>query len=335
MRSQKKSEPKNIMKGGTRNNFSDKSLIGNWVENTGGPHGFQRGFTNDEYMTEAQSLQLGNKTIREFGAELPSAQSIIISQRKDREIYHPSNGPQSDSWKTTTQSMLSHGGKPVSEEDSIALPYHLPKKVLDEYTQRWTEETGLGRSQRFSGTDANPSGKLRALPGTPLALERLRQLLVEKYGLLALSSFRSALGKGTISLAVLRDALKTVGIICSNADVNSIFGFSFVTEKPTGDLLVNALKANRASFNTYVAKNIFNSISTSGKVHVSDIQRSLSTDFNEAMVTALSSYLPAYADEEGCLNLDSFYALHEDMFDPNPSAYESIMKLIFATSDFE
>lgn len=329
MKSQKKSEPKQIMKGGKKNTFSDKSLIGNWVENTGGPYSFQRGFTNDEYMTEAQSLQMGIKTIREFGSELPTAKSILIGQNKDREVYHPSHGPQSDSWKTTTQSMLSHGGKPVSEEISVALPYHLPKESLNAYRQRWTEETGLARSQRFSGTECNPTGKLRLLPGTPLALERLRQLVVEKFGILALSALRSALGNGNISLAVFRYALKTLDITLSNADVNSIFGFSFVTDKPSGALLVNALKANRASFDSSLAKSIFNSLSTSSRLPVGELQTTLSVDFNEAMVTALSSYLPVYADEDGYISLDAFYTLNEDIFDPYPDTYETVIKLIF------
>jgi hypothetical protein len=67
----------NGMRGGPRL-YSNKTVVGPWLDDLGGPAGFKRGFTTVDFETEAQHAQLGYNLHREpeFGAGLPTPDSV-------------------------------------------------------------------------------------------------------------------------------------------------------------------------------------------------------------------------------------------------------------------
>lgn len=67
----------NGMRGGLRI-YSNKTTVGPWLDDLGGPGGYKRGFTTKEFETEAQHAQIGSNLARapEFGAGLPPRETV-------------------------------------------------------------------------------------------------------------------------------------------------------------------------------------------------------------------------------------------------------------------
>lgn len=55
------------------------------MEGVGGPSGYSRGYTTDEFLTEAQIAQMQGKKVPKYGAGLPPA-SIALSDRTPTEF---------------------------------------------------------------------------------------------------------------------------------------------------------------------------------------------------------------------------------------------------------
>jgi hypothetical protein len=79
--------------------------VGSWIENAGGSSGYHRGFTSEEFITEAQHQQNGNRKIKMFGAGLPLDEEVA-HPREVKDLFHPRRGPESKDWKTNSQSMM-------------------------------------------------------------------------------------------------------------------------------------------------------------------------------------------------------------------------------------
>lgn len=66
----------NGLRGGRNVYLSGKTAIGVWLDEKGGPSGYKRGFTTNDFQTEGQLQQIGYlekqpRSLLEFGAELP------------------------------------------------------------------------------------------------------------------------------------------------------------------------------------------------------------------------------------------------------------------------
>ena len=97
----------NHIRGGKRE-YSDKTTIGPWVESTGGPMHYKRGFTTEEFLTEAQRQQMGVAKLRPYGAALPNEFEIMRANNvNNTDVFHPPNGPNAISWQTSIQAMNS------------------------------------------------------------------------------------------------------------------------------------------------------------------------------------------------------------------------------------
>lgn len=92
----------NGLRGGIKT-YNPKTITGPWLEEIGGPSGFQRGFTSPDYETESQHQQLGafKQKFPDFGNELPD----------DRILKRPTSpfkyeGPKAtDPWTSNTKLM--------------------------------------------------------------------------------------------------------------------------------------------------------------------------------------------------------------------------------------
>lgn len=63
----------------------------------------------------------------------------------------------------------------------------------------------------------------RQMAGAPKGLERLKTSLVEKYGILAVTMFRHAIGNtNEITVAELRDVLRSLEVSVSSSDFNQV-----------------------------------------------------------------------------------------------------------------
>ena len=100
-------------------------------------------------------------------------------------------------------------------------------KEVREYRAKWTTDTPAGRTCRFT-TDMNPALRLRKLPGTPLALERIRDQLIEKYGMMALTELRASLGKDSLSPLSLHNSFNQLGASVSKADMKPVLVMNFM-----------------------------------------------------------------------------------------------------------
>jgi hypothetical protein len=109
------------LRGGTKG-FSEKIAVGSWIERSGGPNGYHRGFTTDDFETEAQHLQNGHRKPKFYGAGLPLDEEVE-HPRVVKDIFHPRSGPTSGDWKSNTHSMM----------ESVLVP-----KVTDHFTHSLT-----------------------------------------------------------------------------------------------------------------------------------------------------------------------------------------------------
>merc|ERR1711865_187626 len=115
------------------------------------------------------------------------------------------------------------------------------REELQKYREEWSSDTPLGASMRFktsqnAATEKITTGKfksktLRKLPGTPLAVERLRQRLLDERGFEAMSELKkhfkafNSSGDGGLGISELKAGLKDCGIALSDADGESIFKY--------------------------------------------------------------------------------------------------------------
>ena len=109
----------NGLRGG-RNTFSGKTAVGPWLDAVGGPSGYSRGFTTDDYQTEAQYQQLGaiQQKAPRFGAALPK--SIVDQTPAAADTLSSKSGFQND-WSTTTTVMTTYQDKSFVSSIQITL----------------------------------------------------------------------------------------------------------------------------------------------------------------------------------------------------------------------
>jgi hypothetical protein len=230
----------NGLRGG-RNAYSLKTANGNWIEDCGGAACYKRGFTSDNFQTECQHQQTGRSLQKdpEFGAALPRR---YADPRTTTDVFNPPSGPQGDCWETNTQLMMkSTIGARVLQTTNQAPKSNVDPVALETYRKSWTNDTEESRKMRFQ-TESRRAGNgsapakfavesVRFLPGCPIAFERFRERLIERFGILAMSSVRSAIaGRTEMSSAEFYDLIKETGVKMSRIEIEQVRVFSGLLE---------------------------------------------------------------------------------------------------------
>jgi len=228
----------NGLRGG-RNIYSLKTANGNWIEDCGGSDCYKRGFTSDNFQTEGQHQQTGRSLQKdpEFGAALPRN---YADSRTTTDVFNPPNGPQGSSWETNTQLMMkSTVGARVLQSTNQIPKSNVDSVALDAYRKSWTNDTEESRKMRFQ-TESRRAGNggapakfavesVRFLPGTPIAFERFRERLIERFGILALSSLRNSIGgRSEMSSAEFYALIKETGVKMSRIEIEQVLVLFFV-----------------------------------------------------------------------------------------------------------
>ena len=110
---------------------------------------------------------------------------------------------------------------------------------LEKYRQTWTLDSAVARSVRYTtesrrAANAAPEAfrvaSVRLLPGTPKPVERFRDRLLEKYGILGISALRYHLGSGVISCSNFRASLSKLDIKLSPSEFSQV-SFFFIFDR--------------------------------------------------------------------------------------------------------
>ena len=222
----------NGLRGG-KNCYSLKTANGNWIEDYGGASCYKRGFTSDKFETEGQHAQTGRSLTRdpEFGAGLPKK---FIDPRTTNDVFNPPAGGQEGQWETNTQTMMKNTtGVRVLQSTNQLPKSNIAPVALDNYRKAWTNDTVESRNMRFQ-TESRRAGNggapdrfkvpsVRYLPGTPIAFERFRERLVERFGILAMSSLRSAVAnRAEISSGDFYKLVHGIGIKMIRVEIEGV-----------------------------------------------------------------------------------------------------------------
>jgi hypothetical protein len=200
--------------------FSEKTAVGSWIERSGGPSGYHRGFSTEEYETEAQHLQYGANKPKFYGAGLPLDEEVE-HPRVVKDIFHPRSGPTIKDWKSNTHSMMESVLVPkvrtyFDQTVIISLPAQTEhnyaadcgrtiknlndQSKIEDYRASWTTDTNEGRKLRFNTESRRAANSavgesfqvpsLRLVPGVPNGFEKILSGLTSRYGILGLTAFR-------------------------------------------------------------------------------------------------------------------------------------------------
>mmetsp|Transcript_16182 Transcript_16182/g.24387 ORF Transcript_16182/g.24387 Transcript_16182/m.24387 type:complete len:339 (+) Transcript_16182:130-1146(+) len=322
----------NHLRGGPRN-YSNKTAVGSWIENAGGASGYQRGFTTEEFMTEAQHQQNGNRKLKLFGAGLPQDDQIE-DPRQVRDLFHPKTGPTSRDWKTNTHHMMDSVLVKKTEQsyrDDCVSPNKTSKHNVDEYRASWTMDTAEGRKQRFlteSRRAANSAVNenfqvpcLRLVPGTPIGFERLLEGLTERYGILGLTAFRAALGVGEKDSSEFQQALKSCQVKLSRVDFAQVMAHLTKGERFSAETLMRVITPDSEDFDPAKARSkysaAFGDAESVSPEEVAALYR--------GMEAPLLRMIRTYCTPEGTIAPDGFTLMHSDMYHSVPIKYKAVI----------
>lgn len=324
----------NNLRGGT-GVYSEKTAVGTWMEAVGGPSGYCRGFTTDEFLTEAQVAQLQGKKVAKYGAALPPPR-IALSDRTPTEFALSVSDRDPDHFKSTSMMDLSTIHMKPSKDQ------YAPKKrtggtdmsEVESYRASWTTETAEGRKQRFeteSRRAANASVQgdfkvrsLRAVPGVPQGFENILESLVEKYGILALSAFRKELGmEGERDSTQLRIALMNCGVKLSREHFGQVMAYLTRGESFPVIKMFSVLSPANDEFDSQAVSNKFDSyFGDSGVASNQEV-----AELYPELEKPLLEFLCAYSSNNGISSSD-FMILHLDMFTSLPFKYKAVIEKV-------
>lgn len=320
----------NHLRGGPKV-YSAKTAVGSWIENAGGPAGYHRGFTTEEFITECQHLQNGNKKIKVYGSGLP-LDDEVEHPRKVKDLFHPRSGPTSSDWKTSTQVMMESVLVPKGEHsyrNEVVSPTK-GKHNVDEYIASWTVDTVEGRKVRFnpeSRRSANAAvnedfkvPSVRLVPGVPNGFELLIGGLTDRFGILGLSAFRSEIGSAGIRNGQdLRVALKNCGVTLPRVDFLQVMAYMTPGDSFQAEKLMRIITPNsEGSFDASKVGRVYDDTFGGEEPSSHDV-----AELYPRLQEALLDFIGVYASE-GVVSKDSFVLLHSDMFHSMPLKYKAM-----------
>lgn len=305
-----------------KNEYGTKTVIGNWLEEAGGPTEWQREKQTEEFMTESQYQQvavIGNNV--SLGSTVKSRKTFTT-----KDVLYPPEGPNA-SWETTTLSMTMHTKKTIPYK---SLKPTMSKEQLEEYRAKYSKDSPEIRGIRYT-TDTLQGSALRRLPGTPMGFERLRNQLSEKFGVLGLTVLRATLGRGPVSEARYNRALDSLALELSKHDLNTVKLFFMASgDSFDADEFLRRIVDDSGGLDRDRVRALFQSLFRDRpRVDVEDVQGMISVDVNVKLAESLSSYIGAYTGADGLVGEDEFLCLHTDMYESVPAAYETVSAKLF------
>lgn len=320
----------NGLRGG-KNIYGKKTTIGNWVDEWGGPQFYKRGFSVSDFETEGQSQQKGalQQLPPYFGADLPAPASIRPKAPSTFDVFCP-EGTSASHWVTTSTATFGNGGKVLVPESHL-LPSNITHDQLQQYHQHWSSDTPCARTMRFTtenrrqGNAANKlfqTPSLRTLPGTPRVLERFRENLIERYGVLALVVARYYIGKGIITCNELKVGLNKTGIKLSPPEVNQILAFFTPTNNLDADYFMKVLVAKMDGFNDTEIRTLYSNLSSPSILDA--VKSRINYDAHPEVAQGISEYISIYSTNEN-FSEDNFAQLHLDLYSASPSVFNDLV----------
>jgi hypothetical protein len=175
---------------------------------------------------------------------------------------------------------------------------------------------------------------VRALPGTPRALEACRSLIVDRYGILAFSVVQVILGTtGEVDAAGLRRGLASIGFDMKIYEVNQIIAFLTPTDKVSLEKFLYALKGNIVGFETNFIDKLYQYVKTetaSETISWSQILRYLNQEQYPEVLEAMYEYASvAYFADVNNVQFNELVALFQDMYAATPETYDESMRNIW------
>lgn len=337
----------NGLRGGIKT-YSAKTTTGQWLEEYGGPARYKRGFTNDEFETEAQHAQTGalGKSPGYFGAAIPLTTSTPDQEAKETIL---SFYPTKNDWTTNTSQ--SFQAKPIAEakaDNFKLLEPTLSRAQLEEYRNKWTYDTEKNRNQRFQTTSRSAgnagapaqftTNSLRMLPGTPSHMENYRARIVERYGLFALSMVRLKMGNEALTFPQFREAVYSIGVNIKSYEYSQILAYvtasnTALSAKEVQDF-IKVLKGNIDGYQESAVEAIFRKIcAEDGTATLFDLQGAIDTSKNPELVDALAQIYEAYSTgDDQTITLNAFHELHRDMYASAPQPFSSLLSSVWKIS---
>ena len=328
----------NGLRGGQNAYPSGKTALGGWIEDQGGPGGFKRGFSSEEFITECQHQQMGAslKPPALYGAAIANRTRVEKGPRTSTEVFNPETGPQSKEWITCTHLQMKEIQNPYDEKIPRG---NLKDKDLEAYRSSWTSDNDIGRTLRFQ-TDAMRFQKsavppkfqisqVRMLPGTPIALERLRGRLLERHGILAMSALRYFLGKVTITQRQFQSKLKELGLELGGefgiklSEISQMVAYFTTSVDFHPDAVMRAILGVSGGFESSLPSSKFLQFFPSDIATVDEVKAKIKTDAYPDFADGLALYLDAYGNSENCISECDFIRLHQDLYASSPEMYNS------------
>ena len=331
--------------------YNTKTAVGSWIENAGGPSGYHRGFTTEEFITEAQHQQNGDKKIRIYGSGLPLDEEVL-QPRSTKDIFHPKGGPMPSDWKTSNQLMMESVCAPkvlictvhihrlylifVALKHQVEHSYRnevvSPKKTrhnVDSYVASWTVDTVEGRKVRFNPESRRAANSavsedfqvpsVRLVPGVPNGFERIIAGLTARYGILGLSAFRAELGSGVKSGDDLKTTLKNCGVSLSRVDFLGVMAYLTPGNTFSAEKFLRIITPDTEEFDPAKAGAKYDD-AFGGAEHVPPHEvAELYPKLEEVLLEFIGVYV-----KDGYVSKEGFVLLHSDMFHSFPLKYKAL-----------
>lgn len=182
----------NSLRGG-RNNYSAKTLGGNFVEARNEPSYFMKvgKAASDpawQSTTQLQQLDATGQVLNSFGGGIPEEKSADINYNN---IVNFDNRQSEKNWKPLSKSTYGKGKKNEFSTVFKEKPA-LGNNELNDYRRRWTQETPVMRQARYrteqtimmnrTVPSAFTTDVLSSLPGMPKVVEDVRKLILKRSG---------------------------------------------------------------------------------------------------------------------------------------------------------
>lgn len=322
--------------------YTDKTAIGHWMEEYGGPQGYQRGFHSIDFQTEAQHAQSGatQRIAPEFGAgiKFSSGEKAFTS----KEVFVPSKllteEEKSKIFQSNYQTM---NASAFIDNPKHELKQTITREKLEAYRAKWSSDTEASRKIRFESESRRASyflgakfqvPSLRLIPGTPKSLENLRAELIKKYGILAMSILRYNMGRETsISSSKFREVIASLGLPTSTAEVSQIIAYFTPKDEINVEAFMRNIVAKVDGLDEKEAASIFTQICGPDALGTPSMLliEYLNSDVYPIVAEGIGNSIVVYGDENDTVGRSEFIRLHNDLYVSNPEHYPSVVKKLW------
>jgi hypothetical protein len=259
-------------------------------------------------------------------------------------------------------------------EESHVPPSNVGREDLEKYRAKWTSDVPASRTMRFQTESRRATvhaplkfqmPSLRLLPGTtlcltcrlvaiiqsclkltgptlsndkmigtPRPLERFRERLLEKYGILGLAVVRFYVGVGDISIEDLRTAVKKMDVSLDRFELNQIAAYFTQTQIMSADKFIRFVVARTDGFEEMkpTPDELYDRLlsdSPAGPT-IEALLEKMNAEIHPEFVQGFSQYLSVYAQAEpGFIGREEFRLILTDFYASAPLEYNEIIGSLF------